>query len=478
MTRFHLFAAVLVFAADGRLLGADQSSWELSPYKIHLLVAMEDGGPLSPHVAAELPGDLAARLASGAKGAWQIESQVASPALRHLMLADIASVTSADLPEEARAADKTILVAISRHSGRLRIEARELDVATGFWNALVRREVAQAGGLLSAAQKAAVAAFAPLGRIESADGGVATLKLRAGAFLGRDSSPAVVAGAVFRPVVVKSSAGKVQPGSGESIPWAVLTATSASGMTLSCRVDSGLAGNAIPEYHPSRPRWALGIALPQSSTRLRLVSASDATLPLEGCDVFAQSGNQPAGAAESEKIGSSDASGRVIIPAGSAPVRMLQIRQGEIVLARVPLIPGLAEELTLALPDDRQRIAVELSLAEIEDEVLDLAARREALITRAKAALNAGEISAAAKLKDQLTALPGPESLSSRLDQAAKALKSASPPTQAALQPRLDALRKALEQLAADKPLDRLAEPKDGEAKPETGSSEAGDKKS
>jgi hypothetical protein len=480
MNRCIALGLILPLAAAAALpaAGAQPASWELSPYRVRLIVAVEPGGSLSPQVAQDLPADLAEFASANAGRSWQLEVHSPPPELRQALVADIGAISAAELSPEALAGDKVLLVAVSRHAHAFRVQARELDVASGLWNAVVTHEVSQADQLAAAAQRALLAAFAPLARIESMEGGTATLKLRAGALLRRDRSPGVVAGAVFRPLVVKTDAGgKVQPGSGGAIPWTVLTATSTSGATLTCRLDTGLAGNAIPAYHPQRPRWALGVARPSGSTRLKLVSASDPQVPLEGCEILSQS-SESTGVPAGERLGVSDASGQVTILPGATPVRLLHVRQGEQMLARVPLIPGLAAEATLALVDDRQRLEIERLLAEIEDEALDLAARREALITRTKAALKRGADAAASKLKDQLAALPGPERLTARLDQAGSDLKSAGPSVQAALQPRLDAVRKALEQLSAQKPLEQLTEGTPGEAKDGGSADKAGDKKS
>ena len=129
-------------------------------------------------------------------------------------------------------------------------------------------------------------------------------------------------------------------------------------------------------------------------------------------------------------------------------------------MARVPLVPGLAAEVSLALPDDRQRVELESALDQVEDALVDLAARREGLLARAKLAIAAGDDAAAERLKQQLGATSPDKSLAAGLDRVAGELKSAAAPTQAALQSKVEALRKSLETLAADRPRDRLSQPK------------------
>jgi hypothetical protein len=456
------------YAAD-----APASRWELSPYRIGLLVAVEARGTLPPRLADELPAHLAAQGSAAAGGAWRVAPSIAASDLARTMLADIAKVATKDLPPEALAGDKVMLVAVSERSSGYRVAARELDVATGLWNSVVTGDVPQAGQVSAAALRAMLAAFAPLGRIESLEGGVARLKLRGGALIGAGrGQPLVAAGALFRPVLLACDRqGQLQPGSAQPIDWTLLVATSATPTDASCRIETGLAGDPIPAYHPRQLRWALGVTpLPGGTTRLRLVAAGADGAPLEGCEVLAAEGEASGG----RLIGRSDSRGYVSVPAADSPIRTLIIRRGRQPLARVPLVPGLAAEVSLALPDDRQRLVIEATLAEIEDGLIDEIARREALVARAKAALEVSDAAAAEKLKQQLADLASVDPLIARLDQAERNLKDANPQAQSALKPKVDALRKGLAALAAEKPQARLEkteeageqEPKPAEASP------------
>jgi hypothetical protein len=210
---------------------------------------------------------------------------------------------------------------------------------------------------------------------------------------------------------------------------------------------------------------ALAIAPPHGSTMLKLVAAGEGAAPLEGLDVLTQPTGLPGGGSW-QRVGTSDARGRVSVPAGESVVQMLLVRQGERALARVPIVAGLVEEASLALADDRQRIELEQSLAELHDELVDLAARRAALVARAKQAKEANEASVLVKLTGQITALPDTSSLAARYEQVAANVGAADAGAKAALQPRLDALKKALDALTAQKPLEALEDPKPAEEQP------------
>jgi hypothetical protein len=156
----------------------------------------------------------------------------------------------------------------------------------------------------------------------------------------------------------------------------------------------------------------------------------------------------------------------VAIPPGAATgVQVLLVRQGAQTLARLPMVPGLTAELQLSLADDRQRLEIETALLAVKDALIDLAARRQALAARIKLAKKAGDADAA-RLTPKLRALASVEPQSAQLDQAEKEIKGADPRTQALLQPKLDALRKLTQNLAAQSPTALLDEPKPAESKP------------
>src|SRR5205085_10553624 len=114
-------------------------------------------------------------------------------------------------------------------------------------------------------------------------------------------------------------------------------------------------------------------------------------------------------------IGRSGPDGVVAVPPSLKAVRTLLIRHGEEVLARLPLVPGLTEEITISLADDQPRLAVESALSRIQDDLVDLVARREVLSSRIKAATAASNTAAADKLKGQLSKLPSVDPLLAEL---------------------------------------------------------------
>jgi hypothetical protein len=448
-----LAVAAVVGSAPAQEAAKATTAWELSPYRIKVVVAAQTGGELSRHAEQDLAADLAARAASTVGGSWRLEASPAPPELRQRMLNSLGNIAGGDLPAAALQGDKALLIAVRSSGGGFEVEARELDVVTGLWNSKVALHCAQAEALPSAAFQALLRAFAPLARIESSDGKSATLRLRAGALARRDKDlPALAAGVAFRPVLIKADAqGAAERGSAEVVPWTYLAPTGVTGSLVTCRVQTGLAGSPIPDYHPLRQRWAVGVAPSSDSTTLRLVTKGDPPAPLEGYEALEENESTTF-----TPIGRSNREGLLTVPPGSQAVRMLVLRRGEAALARLPIVPGLAAELTIPLSASGQSLALESSLAELEDALVDLAAKREVLAARLRAAIKSRDTSGGQALLTQLRSPAAADALAARLDQAQQAIAAADESAQARLRGRLDALKALLDKHRAESPADKL----------------------
>jgi hypothetical protein len=456
----HLIAIFLLFplvagAADESL----PTPWELMPYRIQLLVAVEADASLPPRLEQELPADLAARASTAMGGAWRLEASAAPARLHHSILHSLGDILADDLPTAAKKGDKVILLGIAASKDGCVVRARELDLVTGLWNTTATRSVRQGAGVRQEALRCVLSAFAPQARIEKLEGSIATLKLRAAALLRRDPNlPLLLAGTAFRPVLVKSDArGMMLAGPVEPIDWTYLipTESSVTSSPFTARIETGLAGTVIPEYHPTRLRLALGVSPARDSTKVKLVAEGTAA-PLEGYEVAAQEPEVAGKPGAVVSLGRSGADGVVVVVPGPTAVRTLLIRHGEEVLSRLPLVPGLTEESTISLADDRPRLAVESALSQIRDDLVDLVARRAVLASRIKAATATGNTAAADKLKEQLRNLPGVDPILAELGKQQPAADALEGPVRQKMRQKLAEIRKLAEKLKSENPASKL----------------------
>lgn len=451
-----LALAVAARAALGDPISAQESTakehspstaWELRPYQIRVVIAMEPS-PSSPRLEEELRAYLPARATAVVGGAWRLETSAASAELRSQLLSEPTSLKVDGLDEPALSADKVIVLVVRRPRDVEQIYARELDTASGLWNSPVVVDVPQAEALPHAVFQAMLAAFAPLARIEAVEKEGATLRLRAGAIQRRDPALARLAdGVVFRPVLILANKSDM-PAGPTSVPWTFLVPTETSGSVVKCQLVTGLAGTVIPDFHPLRQRLAVGVSPAQRPTRVKLVSEASGDVALEGYEVVTDQGVKASAAGpQSAMLGRSNREGIVVVPPNPQTLRMLLVRQNNQLLARLPLLPGLDDEVVVPLPDVRSGLAIAAAIEEISDAALDLVARREVLAVRIKAAESGGQSDLTQRLKEQLQKLPSADSLATRLATQQQALQSADKATQLRLQSRLSEVHKLIEKL-------------------------------
>jgi hypothetical protein len=472
--RVAIIGCASIAAAARVASGAPPVPWEYSPYRIEVVVAVDPRVPLAPSTASDLAEDLAARASGAARGVWLVTARSATPTWRH-RVERLASLGLADLPSDVQqkldALDKVLLLGIREAPEGWNVVARELDVATGEGGPLVSVPARDMPGLLPAAHRAMQLAFTPLARIESAAATSATLSLRGGLLPGREAVPGMIGeGLVFRPILVTGGS-EAEPSerTGQLIPWTYLEPTRTDSARVDCRVLTALAGEIVPPYHPRRSRLALGGRPAPGGTTLRVVRQDDPAQGVRGLAVDRESG-------PSQRVGLTGDDGRLLIPSQNASAEAtadetsaivwLLVRSGDHTLARIPGVPGLVPEVVLAVPDDSPRLAVETELAALEDSVLDFVAERESLLARTLQARAANDLELPA-LVEHVRSLPDPKQLADRLAQIEPRASALPPEGKEALTSRLAAVRKVLDQLAAEKPESRLEEPKAPEGTPE-----------
>ncbi len=119
-----------------------------------------------------------------------------------------------------------------------------------------------------------------------------------------------------------------------------------------------------------------------------------------------------------------------MIPPGDGRYRILLIRDGQELLARLPMVPGASPVMTAKIPDDTQRLEVEAFVVGLQETVVDLVARRAVLLARAEARLDANDLTEAEKLIEQLRRLETREQLQQRIATERRRFASSDPTVQ------------------------------------------------
>ena len=97
---------VLLLACASAAAQAPPAAWELSPYRIKLIVAVEPGGEISSRFEQDLATDLVARAAAAVGGSWRIDILPPPAELRHKMLASLGTIAADALPAAALDSDR------------------------------------------------------------------------------------------------------------------------------------------------------------------------------------------------------------------------------------------------------------------------------------------------------------------------------------------------------------------------------------
>lgn len=369
--------------------------WELSPYRVQLITAIADVPPLTAPDAERFRRSLTSRLQAETSGRWQLESGAVSPEIKQRVLQRLSRWQ--EVPTDSSSADKLLYLAVTPAASGYLITAREYDRTAGLWNAAVVRRVDSTAELVQEAQLAALDAFAPVAQVDLVEKGVVTLRMRAGGIpasarsvdlLGRTST--------FRPVLLECDAsGSPKAASVVPIPWTYLTtlapldARPAGGpfnparARFKCRLQTSLTEPVVPAYHPLRRCFAVGVAVPSQSSRLRIRSTGEPPQPLAGCEVYLEPllgvGAKPVSA------GVTNQSGELELPPSG--FQWLSIFRGGELLTRRPIVPGLEHDLLLELPGESSGLELSAAFSAWKDDAVDLAARQIVLRDQIRVAI-------------------------------------------------------------------------------------------
>jgi hypothetical protein len=119
------------------------------------------------------------------------------------------------------------------------------------------------------------------------------------------------------------------------------------------------------------------------------------------------------------------------------------VKHGDQLLARIPIAAGAEDHIDVPLPDDDARLAAEAYLAAVREDLIDVVARRNILISRARVTIRKKNFAAAQELLQALDDLPGRPQFDITLSTAQRTLRSDDPQ----MQRRIDQLFAATQTL-------------------------------
>jgi len=340
-----------------------------------------------------------------------------------------------------RESDKLFLLRVRAQMAGFVVTVRELDCRSCTWRSVPSRQVVQPERIADECFAVIADAFSPVVRIEMPKGREAEVRVRAGGLITSELSPSHIHDDdVLLPIIRRNDrVGEPLKGGIQVLPWTFLTITERKGNVLTCKVHSGMRSALGGRASSRTVKLALAVDPKNESTLLRVKTWDDPPVPLGGYEIHAK---DPV-TEESELVGKTDWRGIVKVPKSERPLRILYVRNGGRLLARLPMVPGLESELTAQVSNDDQRLKAEGFVKGLQTKVMDLVALRELYIARFRRHLKRKQLDEAKTLLEEFRTLETQSDLSRQLLQEEQRITSPDRRVQA----RIDQLFKDTRQL-------------------------------
>ncbi len=406
-----------------------QSSWVYSPYEIRLWIAFDNVPELSESYRKTLLREINDQAWLVAGAAWKLHPEpIPDKRLTDSILVVIDQITAEQIEQAAPGsfqADKVMMVSVRHRTGGYDIAARELDCRTYVMGRVARRSIALRSQLGAAISSALFESFSPVARVEWSEGSRARIRVRAeGLVTGGPANPAFIGHNSLLQPVLRRNERNGKPKRIDVIEWSYLRVDHREGALWDCELRTALRNPLSGRNSPRLWKLGLGVKPRGKTTVLQLIARRkrrvdgkeiDVEVPLEGYEIFAKN---PLPVKKGEEkpapipLGRTDWRGMVKIEADpDYPLRLIYVKNGQFLIARLPLVPGLDPFVKTDLNSDNQRLEVEAFVKGIEATVVDIVAQRTILAARIRRFLLQGDRKRAQQYLDEFVNLPGKDAL-------------------------------------------------------------------
>jgi hypothetical protein len=454
-----ILAALLAFSRSAT--ASDLEVWQVSPYRIQILTAIENSPVLVPGVQKQLLENILYRIENVVGAPWDTYIDPAPDALRRQMLYSLDDLTieqAAKLVETWKNPDKIMFLTIRAENGAWKASVREYDARTLQLGPPSISTAWQLGKLRDAATDAILNSFSPLADIETVNckERKAVLHLKAAGLPSRDPSLKVMQpGMIFRPYIRMNSLYGNKPPRVTPVQWTFLSVDKAAPERLDCRIESGMATPLNDKRRPRMEQLALAVHPAKTPSEVILKSRTDPKDPLPGYLIYEFEKDSKDAAI---LVGKTDWQGKVTIAPTGKVLRFLAIKNGQEMLGRLPVVPGLEPSILVEIRNDDFRLQAEGFVIGLQEELIDIFAHREMYRKRSLARLEEGEVEQAQALFDDLVKLPNNRAFSLKLGDEKKRL----PSKDIAVQGKIDKLFKETQDLVdkflEEKPIAELTQ--------------------
>ena len=411
---------IVCAAVDANTAGAE---WRWSPYSVGLCLVVDD----SVADSAEIERDTMAALMrwqsnwlngicdfhpesweSGKVGKWESEKNEENEK-NTFPPPTFPSFHPSPFPPSWEQHDKLFLIAVTHRDVYLAGDATvgwsaticELDVRTRNIGECRQVEVTNLSQLPEHLFCGITEMLTPLARVVRVDENRILLEERAGELLAlQDVLPVVAPQQVMLPVT-RTNDRDGNPQQIHRVDWTYLTVDRNSDGLLSTTMHTGLRSPINARLRPRHQQLAL-LAKPTHNsktaqntapfpahceTTIRFTSYITPEMPLPVCDILESVPGRSVVLPEYQRailIGSTDSRGEFRIDfKPERPVRLLYVRNGKNLIARIPIMPGVEPELVAEVPTADATLYAESIVLGIQEEILDTVAMRQILVSQA-----------------------------------------------------------------------------------------------
>lgn len=303
--------------------------------------------------------------------------------------------------------DKLFLVLVDHGTMESRLVVREFDCLMRHPGPIHVANIADPSAIPNTMARLITNAFAPLVRIDDVGDKSAEGRLRAGGLVLDPQSPAAVQKGDFVQPFLRKNDRAGEPLLVGVVDWTYFLATEQSDAKLKFEMHSGRSGALKGRRNARTIRAALKIRPTLPATTLRLHAKGDAKQPLVGYDVYEK--DRTSGSYTF--VGQTDWDGRLLLEKTASPLRLLYVKNGGAVLARLPIVPGQTALEVADLVGDDIRLQAEAYIRGVQNSIIDLVAIRTLFASSIRAHIKKGNFPKAIEQLDRLRQEPTYEKL-------------------------------------------------------------------
>ncbi len=357
-----------------------------------------------------------------------------------------------------RAKDKLFFVSVTKSGEGFACRVRELDCPMKVFGEELEFYSTEWSMIPRAIGHGILDSFTPVARIEETEIKRAKVKVRASGLVAQPNHPVLLTpGDVLMPYLRKNDRNG-NPTLLQTIPWTYIALTHGDQVNLDGSVFSGMRGALTGRQNRRTIRVAMKVKPRLNESSLRLGMRNEAKSAAAGIAVYRRTPSDtnldllgrsdwrgifklspiappeieyelpepkkelsqedgPVAEATTEAMAENNASATSGNPQNPAqaskdkpkgkialkvPLHLYYVRNGDTVLARLPVVVGLNALEAADLPDDSRRLEAEALLKGLQGEIIDAVARRQILISRINAKMESKNVPEAKKLFEEL----------------------------------------------------------------------------